>query len=256
LESQSKTLNKDKEGIQNQISDLKESLTPIDTKLDIKALGVSKSTIESKIQTNETDKESKRSKINEYGELLGEVSQSINQHAVVNGMDIDDAKKEWDLAKGKIADIQTQIDKLESQYEANCEKLSHLAEHEYDPNCKFCMNNVFVKDAIATKEIVKTQESQLETLNLSHQMLIKATEPYSEVDDVWSKLVELRNKYHKGIVVREKAEAELGTLETQNQLLQNQLESVQSDINKYYENEATIQKNAEIRKNWIKKLVR
>jgi len=161
-------------------------------------------------------------------------------------MDIDDAKKEWDLAKGKIADIQTQIDKLESQYEANCEKLSHLAEHEYDPNCKFCMNNVFVKDAIATKEIVKTQESQLETLNLSHQMLIKATEPYSEVDDVWSKLVELRNKYHKGIVVREKAEAELGTLETQNQLLQNQLESVQSDINKYYENEATIQKNAEI----------
>ncbi len=246
LESQSKTLNKDKEEIQNQISDLKESLTPIDTKLDIKALGVSKSTIESKIQTNQTDKESKRSKINEYGELLGEVSQSINQHAVVNGMDIDDAKKEWDLAKGKIADVQTQIDKLESQYESNLEKLKHLEQHEYDPNCKFCMNNVFVKDAIATKEVVKTQEAQLETLNLSHQMLIKATEPYSEVDDVWSKLVELRNKYHKGIVVREKAEAELGTLETQNQLLQNQLESVQSDINKYYENEATIQKNAEI----------
>ena len=246
LESQLKTLNKDKEGIQNEISDLKESLTPIDTKLDIKALGVSKSTIESKIQTNESDREDKRSKINEYGELLGQVSQSINEHAVVNGMDIDDAKKEWDLAKGKLADVQTQIDKLESQYESNLEKLKHLEQHEYDPNCKFCMNNVFVKDAIATKEIVKTQESQLETLNLSHQMLIKATEPYSEVDDVWTKLVELRNKYHKGIVVREKAEAELGTLETQNQLLQNQLESVQSDINKYYENEATIQKNAEI----------
>ena len=246
LESQLKTLNKDKEGIQNEISDLKESLTPIDTKLDIKALGVSKSTIESKIQTNETDREDKRSKINEYGELLGQVSQSINEHAVVNGMDIDDAKKEWDLAKGKIADVQTQIDKLESQYESNLEKLKHLEQHEYDPNCKFCMNNVFVKDAIATKEVVKTQEAQLETLNLSHQMLIKATEPYSEVDDVWTKLVELRNKYHKGIVVREKAEAELGTLETQNQLLQNQLEGVQSDINKYYENEATIQKNAEI----------
>ena len=246
FESQLKTLNKDKEEIQNQISDLKESLTPIDTKLDIKALGVSKSTIESKIQTNESDREDKRSKINEYGELLGHVSQSINEHAVVNGMDIDDAKKEWDLAKGKIADVQTQIDKLESQYESNLEKLKHLEQHEYDPNCKFCMNNVFVKDAIATKEVVKTQEAQLETLNLSHQMLIKATEPYSEVDDVWTKLVELRNKYHKGIVVREKAEAEFGTLETQNQLLQNQLEGVQSDINKYYENEATIQKNAEI----------
>ena len=246
FESQLKTLNKDKEGIQNKISDLKESLTPIDSKLDIKGLGVAKSTIESKIQTNGNDRGSKRAKINEYGELLGQVSQSINEHAVVNGMDIDDAKKEWDLAKGKIADVQQQIDKLEGQYEANCEKLSHLAEHEYDPNCQYCMNNVFVKDAIATKEVVKEQEAQLETLNIAHHALIKATEPYSEVDDVWTKLVELRNKYHKGIVVRERAEAELGTLETQNELLQNQLESVQSDINKYYENEATIQKNTEI----------
>ena len=55
--------------------------------------------------------------------MLSEVSQSINEHSIVNGMDIDEAKREWDLAKGKIADIQQQIDKLESQYEANLEKL-------------------------------------------------------------------------------------------------------------------------------------
>jgi len=246
LESQSKVLNKQKEEIQNRISDLKESLTPIDTKLDIQGLGVAKSTIELKIQNNRSDREDKKRKINEYGELLGQVSQSINEHAIVNGMDINDAKKEWDLAKGKLADVQQQIDKLESQYESNLEKLKHLEQHEYDPNCQFCMNNVFVKDAIATKEIVKTQELQLETLNISHQMLIKGTEPYSEVDDVWAKLVELRNKYHKGIVVREKAEAELGTLETQKELLQNQLDTTESDIAKYYEWEATIQRNTQI----------
>jgi len=47
-------------------------------------------------------------------------------------------------------------------------------------------------------------------------------------------------------VVREKAEAELGTLETQKQLLQNQLDTTEADIAKYYESEATIQKNIEI----------
>lgn len=246
LEKELKTLNGSKEGIQNEISDLKESLTPIDSKLELSALEVAKSTIERKIQTNISDRETKRSKIGEYGELLGQVSQSINEHAVVNGMDIDDAKKEWDLAKGKIAEVQTQIDKLESQYEANLEKLKHLEQHEYDPNCKFCMNNVFVKDAIATKEIVKAQESQLETLNIAHKALIKATEPYSDVEDVWVKLVELRNKYHKGVVVREKAEAELCALETQSELLQTQLNGVKADIQKYHANEATIQKNKEI----------
>ena len=31
------------------------------------------------------------------------------------------------------------------------EKLEKLQQHEYDPNCKYCVSNVFVKDAIDTK---------------------------------------------------------------------------------------------------------
>jgi DNA repair exonuclease SbcCD ATPase subunit len=246
LEISIKNLNKNKDGIQNQISDLKESLTPIDSRLELSALEAAKGSIESKLVTNRKDREDKETKINEYQTLLNEVSQSINQHSEVNGLSIDDAKKEWDLAKGKISDVQQQIDKLESQYESNLEKLKHLEQHEYDPNCKFCMNNVFVKDAIATKEIVKTQESQLETLNIAHHALIKATEPFADVDDVWSSLVELRNKYHKGIVVREKAEAELNGLETHYELLITQLSGIKADINRYNEISETIKRNKEI----------
>ncbi len=246
LEISIKNLNKNKDGIQNQISDLKESLTPIDSRLELSALEAAKGSIESKLVTNRKDREDKETKINEYQTLLNEVSQSINQHSEVNGLSIDDAKKEWNLAKGKISDVQQQIDKLESQYESNLEKLKHLEQHEYDPNCKFCMNNVFVKDAIATKEIVKTQESQLETLNIAHHALIKATEPFADVDDVWSSLVELRNKYHKGIVVREKAEAELNGLETHYELLITQLSGIKADINRYNEISETIKRNKEI----------
>jgi DNA repair exonuclease SbcCD ATPase subunit len=241
-----KEQNESRDGIQKEINELSKSITPIDSKLDLVVLENMERSIQSKIQINESDKENKRVKINEYIDVLAEVSQSINNHTEVNGLPIDEAKKEWDLAKGKIADVQTQIDKLEAQYEANLEKLKHLEQHEYDPNCQYCMNNVFVKDAIQTKEIVKTQESQLETLNLSHHMLIKATEPYSEVEDVWSKLVDLRNKYTKGVVVKEKAEAELDGLETQTELLQTQLESVKADKERYFENEATIKRNGEI----------
>jgi len=246
LEISIKNLNKNKDGIQNQISDLKESLTPIDSRLELSALEAAKGSIESKLVSNRKDREDKETKINEYQTLLNEVSQSINQHSEVNGLSIDDAKKEWDLAKGKISDVQQQIDKLESQYESNLEKLKHLEQHEYDPNCKFCMNNVFVKDAIDTKEIVKTQESQLETLNIAHHALIKATEPFADVDDVWSSLIELRNKYHKGVVVREKAEAELNGLETHYELLITQLSGIKADINRYNEISETIKRNKEI----------
>jgi DNA repair exonuclease SbcCD ATPase subunit len=232
--------------IQNQISDLKESLIPTDSNLDINVLGDSRRTIERKLESNGNDKKTKESKIKEFEGVLNEVSESISMYDNVNGLSIDDAKKEWDLAKGKLSDIQQQIDRLESQYERNLEKLTHLETHEYDPNCKFCMNNVFVKDAIATKEIVKTQESQLETLNIAQHALIRVTEPFSEVEEVWEKLVDLRNKYNKGIVLKEKTEAELDGLETQTELLKTQLEGVDSDIQRYNENIATISKNTAI----------
>jgi DNA repair exonuclease SbcCD ATPase subunit len=242
-----------KEKIQNQISDLKESIVPIDSKLELQSLEDLKGVIKDKIEINKTNRTDKQSKILEYQYLLGEVSQSINEHTEVNGMSIDNAKKQWDSLKGQISDVQQQIDKLEAQYESNLEKLKHLEQHEYDPNCKFCMNNVFVKDAIATKEIVVTQEKELEELNLTHSALIKSIQPYSDVDSVWDKLLELRNKYQKGVVVSEKAEAELDGLKTHYELLLTQLDNVQSDIRRYYDNQATIEKNKAINED-IKKL--
>jgi len=246
LEITLKDLNKKKEGIQNQISDLKESLTPIDSRLELSTLEAAKGSIESKLVTNRKDREDKEVKINEYQTLLNEVSQSINQHSEINGLSIDDAKKEWDLAKGKIADVQQQIDRLESQYESNLDKLKHLEQHEYDPNCQYCMNNVFVKDAIATKEVVKTQESQLETLNIGHHALIKATEPFSDVEDVWGSLVELRNKYQKGEIIIQKTQAEWDGLGTQYELLITQLSGIKADINRYNAISETILQNKEI----------
>jgi len=203
----------------------------------------------SELATKDGDLKKKKDELKELNGMLKTdttASGSIGRHDIVNGLPIDTAKKEWDAAKGKLADINQQIDRLESQYERNLEKLSHLEKHEYDPNCKFCMNNVFVKDAIATKEIVKVQETQLEELNTKHHSLIKEAEPFAEVEDVWNTLSDLRNKYQKGVVVSEKAEAELQSLNTHYELLLNQLDTVQADIQKYYDNQATIEKNKKI----------
>ena len=55
-------------------------------------------------------------------------------------------------------------EKLKISLDANKEKLSHLEKHEYDPNCNFCINNVFVKDAKETEQIVSEQVVVLDQL--------------------------------------------------------------------------------------------
>jgi len=48
------------------------------------------------------------------------------------------------LCDDEINNLQIQIDKLELEIKHKETKLEKLEEHEYDPNCEYCTNNVFV----------------------------------------------------------------------------------------------------------------
>jgi len=45
-----------------------------------------------------------------------------------------------------------EIRSLQSMIDMKTKKLEQLNKHEYDPKCNFCINNIFVKDAIHTKK--------------------------------------------------------------------------------------------------------
>jgi len=49
-------------------------------------------------------------------------------------------------------DLKNSVDKKKIEVRSKLDKLDKLNKHEYDPNCKYCVNNEFVKDALRTKE--------------------------------------------------------------------------------------------------------
>lgn len=61
--------------------------------------------------------------------------------------------------------IETEIDKLRTVVAEKLKKLQHLDKHEYDPNCPFCCNNIFVKDAIATRESLANDKKEAKELS-------------------------------------------------------------------------------------------
>ena len=132
--------------------------------------------------------------------------------------------------------------------EGALEKIKHLDNHQYDPNCKFCCDNTFVKDAMKAKEALPELESivdhcldDVNAILTTLQLLEGVEEQYNE----WNKLKGDLSQY-KGIL--KTAEAELKTLESKYELLETQLDKVEEDIEKYYENEDTIESNKELEK--------
>lgn len=246
LQTETETLSTQKEEIQNQISELNKTIVPIDKNLDIVNLNKAKGDVERNIQTITTQINDKEGKVSEYQNLLSEVSQSAVTYTEINGKPIEEAKSDLDSHTQSLSDIERKIELLEESLRGNMEKLSHLEKHEYDPNCKFCMNNVFVKDAIATKEKVDSQNEELQLLQSQQQSLLKQMDMYSDVEEYWNNYTKYHSEYHKGVMVLDRDNAELTSLKTKLEVYQTQLVAVEESIQKYFDNEETISKNKEI----------
>ena len=232
--------------LSDKILGLTKELVPVDGNLDLETLEKKKNDIGRNILHVLSEEKNKKGKLDEYTEAISQFSQSIQNNKIINGKPIEDAKREWDGYKSEINSTEHQIELLEQSIKTNKEKLSHLEEHEYDPNCKFCMNNIFVKDALETKSKVEEQEDRLIELGNKHQSLIQQASYISDVEEQWETLIELNAKYQKVIVFKEKTILELNGFATQQQLYDTQLEKVKADIQKYHDNEDTIKRNKQI----------
>ena len=246
LQTESEILTTQREEIQTQISELNKSIIPIDKNLDIANLNNTKNNIERNYELITQQINKKESTILENQNLLSEVSQSAVNYAIINGKDIKEAKIDLDLHTNSLSEIQRKYELLYESLKSNMEKLLHLEKHEYDPNCKFCMNNVFVKDAISTKEIVNTQNKELELLESQQQSLIKQLDMYSDVEVYWSNYTNYNTTYQRGVIVLDKDSAELNSLRHKKELIESELKIVEESIKKYYENEEAISNNNQI----------
>jgi DNA repair exonuclease SbcCD ATPase subunit len=232
--------------LSDRILGLTKELVPVDANLDLEKLEKKKNDIGRDILHVLSEEKLKKGKLNEYTEAISEISKSIEETKYINEQPIEEAKKEWDILKGEINNTERYIALVEQSLESNREKLTHLAQHEYDPNCNFCMNNVFVKDAKETEKRVEEQIADLEEMHGKLNSLINQASRLADVDEQWDDLVELKSKYQKAIVIKEKTIAELNGFTTQQQLYDNQLEQVKTNIQKYHDNEDTIKRNKQI----------
>lgn len=100
----------------------------------------------------------------------------------------------------KINEIQQKINLKKVEVKGKLDKKARLDKHEYDPNCKFCINNSFVKDAtksikelvedkkdtdkmLKTKEDLCAERAKLEWVEKSYETYTKLLTKRGEIKD-------------------------------------------------------------------------
>lgn len=148
--------------------------------LDIKQIEKDIKSIEYKIRTKIDD-------INKEQKVIIDLMNEIdNEHKVLQGYDQNDVESKNLIYIEKFNDNQKldlELVQLKQIIDSKIEKLRKLEEHKYDPNCPFCMNNVFVIDAIKTRETLKEDVNNVEVFMQKKrdiEGIIEETEIYAE----------------------------------------------------------------------------
>jgi len=142
--------------------------------------------------------------------------------------------------------ITTQLEHLKVTIKSKLDKLSNLEKHEYDPNCKYCIDNVFVKDAIKTKQELE-QDKQTVTSKLDEKREIELyLETNKSVEDDYNTvsflITDLKSLTDKENLCKSQIETAESTIDN----LSGKLKAIEANIVLYHENESTIEHNKKI----------
>jgi exonuclease SbcC len=242
-------LNGDKDGLDSVILELSRNLTPIDSNLDLPTLEEKRKDINEKLEALETAYGTKERNIEIYKEKVDELSQSLEDTKSFSGtIDIEIAYSNYQREQKVLTESTKVYDTAKLHLSSAQEKIKHLDKHEYDPNCEFCCNNEFVKDAMRAKEALPQLEGIVKQAMIDCVGIQQTLDTMEGVEEQYNEWNDLKTKLSQAKGILKTAEAELSGLETKEELLQTQLDKVEEDIEKYFENEETIQSNKELEK--------
>jgi len=208
---------------------------------NITELESEKTDLESKISKFQGDIIEKKNKLSIVESDLYNLSSSLKSCENINN-----DYEQYKLKKEEESKKSSEIEKLKVIVKNKIDKLKKLEEHKYDPNCIYCVNNVFVKDAIKTKEELELDKNKGKILVDEFNVIKSILDSFGNI--------ELRYKEYQHTTAEkvrlDKSKEILSTaiLKDENYIitLQNKLKETNQKIETFYKNKDIIENNLKL----------
>ena len=243
LDSEKTELEKRKGELEERIVELSQLIVPIQGNLDIDELNRKLKKIEGELTTWGDTKFDKVQKLTEVKELVREAKEMVDSKATINEIGIEVAYSNYQKEQKNLIEAEKVYSTVKSQLNSAEEKINHLNKHEYDPNCKFCCDNEFVKDAMRAKEALPELQRFVQNATIQCTGIQQTLDSWEGVEEQFNQWKEWTDEHKRLITIRERLEGDIRTADSKIELLQTQTESVNADIQRYNDNEETITKN-------------
>ena len=185
---------------------------------DIMSLEKKKISTEQRLSTARDALTKHTEKANEYDKELKDLNKRLG---VLSKKNLSDTLNKYNKIKTDHDLVDRQITGLNANINSQRELLNTHAKHEYDPNCKYCSNSVFIIAAKKTKEELKINEhnalkltEERDSLKEKLTSLEWVMSDITEYNGLMSKKSDLSDKNLKVIATKTKTENDVTSYET------------------------------------------
>jgi len=236
LEKGDTDLQESRNNLQNQIVELIESKQPMSYDgPNIKKLQQDESSLIKEIEDIDINCNSLENKINSNKSNISSYQTTINKDQFEKiSNELSDIIKKKDV-------ISNEISTLTSLITSQKKKIDHLKTHEYDHTCKYCIENIFVKDALEAKRLLPGNELQLKNKIGAAEFFQQRIDRLNSSIHEYQEKINLKNKI-------EKLELQLQILESDIQTKESELETNAERQELFRKNESAITYNETIDK--------
>jgi len=148
--------------------------------------------------------------------------------------------------KQELQSVETKLERLKIVVSGKLDKLARLEEHEYDPNCPYCINNVFVKDAQQTKQDLEKDKVLVSELLSNQRTLVEFITNNQHYEDEFIEFKTLKQNHSLLESEYNSTQNRLNQLLNQQQRISFDIKDVDSKIGLYEQNKQTIESNKKI----------
>lgn len=142
--------------------------------------------------------------------------------------------------------IQQDLDRLKVVVSEKLKKLEHLSKHEYDSNCKYCCDNIFVKDAITTREsLTGDKKEATELSDATNEIKLQMSE-LEQVVSQYQESVTLKERVNTLSAFLSKKELEVANLNNLIERNNNRIKELDDQIELYEKSKEVIESNLAI----------
>jgi DNA repair exonuclease SbcCD ATPase subunit len=152
---------------------------------------------------------------------------------------------EMEIVRQAITKHNTDLRELDLQIQHCNSKIDNLSNHQYDPDCKFCCNNVFVIDAQKSKEklieLLEEKDHITKEVNILSETFSKNSSVYDDLNKLYKCENDLFYHQKEGHSIEKKIYSINSSLND----IDDHLLNIQAKILKFKENENAIKANIE-----------